>query len=255
MSLSLLAAAPAVAQRSDDDLARAHFESGSAYYEQGRYEDAARAFMESYDLSPRPALLENAARAYERALLFDEAIRTLETLREQEPERSATIEDRIASMERLRARVHGGRPAEPDATPTRPTPTTPTPTTPSPTTPSPTTPESGTESVSEPGIALTVTGGVLVLGALITGLAGHFVYEDLTAVCSAERVCPLERQGDIDTGAGLVVTSTVLTFAGPIAAAVGVILLVLDSGESDEHADMRLVPGPGEAGLALKGRF
>src|SRR5690606_17747703 len=66
------------AQSSPDDLVCAHFQSGSAFYELGGYRDAALACMESSRLSPRPELLEIVARAYERALMFDEAIAALE---------------------------------------------------------------------------------------------------------------------------------------------------------------------------------
>ena len=104
-----------------------------------------------------------------------------------------------------------------------------------------------------PGVALLVAGGVLGLAALFTGIGGHVIYEDLTAAC-IDRVCPAERQSDIDAGTGLVVTSTVLTFAAPIAAAIGVVLLVVDTGpRSNEH--VRLTPGPGEIGLGVEARF
>ncbi|HJL19750.1 MAG TPA: hypothetical protein RMH99_29070, partial [Sandaracinaceae bacterium LLY-WYZ-13_1] len=88
------------------------------------------------------------------------------------------------------------------------------------------------------------------------GLVGHAIYEDLDAACGPDRRCPAGRQGDIDAGTALVVTSTALTFAAPIAAGVGILLLVLDSGadESDDAA-ARLVPGPGQVGLAVEGRL
>ncbi len=231
---------PCAAQRSDDDLARAHFDSGSAYYEQGRYEEAARAFMESFELSHRPALLENAARAYERALLFDEAIRTLETLRELEPERANAITDRIESIRDLQARVQRDEPdraspAEPTREPTR--------------------EPAASGGVSVTGIALLATGGALGVGALITGILGQLVYDDLSATCSSDRVCPTSRQGDIDTGTGLVVSSTVMTFAAPIAAALGIVFLVIDSGSGASEQALRVVPGPGEAGLMLEASF
>ena len=104
------------AQESDDDLARAHFSSGRAYYERGRYEDAAREFLEAYRLSSRAELLDNASRAYERALLFDEAIATLEQMRREHPEsdQGTAIDERIANLERLRERVRGERDAPVD---------------------------------------------------------------------------------------------------------------------------------------------
>lgn len=241
--MCMLIAAPCAAQRSDDDLARAHFESGSAYYEQGRYEEAARAFMEAYELSRRPPLLENAARSYERALLFDEAIRTLEALRELEPDRRAALTDRIEGLRRLQARVGAGGSADDASEP---------PNDPEGEAVSAAPPPQG--SVSVPGVALLTTGGALGIGALITGVLGHLIYEDLSATCP-DRVCPASRQADIDTGSGLVISSTVMTFAAPIAAGLGILFLLIDSGSTGEERALTLVPGPGEAGLALEGRL
>lgn len=230
-----LVAAPCYAQRTDDDLARAHFDSASAYYEQGRYDEAAREFMESFELSHRPALLDNAARAYERGLRFDEAIRTLERLRELEPERAAAITDRIEAIRVLQSRVGSSGAAPPPE-------------------PAPA-PSGGGGYVSIPGVVLLATGGALGIAALITGIVGHGIYEDLAASCSPDRVCDPSRQGDIDTGTGLVVSSTVLTFAAPIAAGIGIVLLVVDTGGGSSERAVRLVPGPGEAGLGVEARF
>src|SRR2546422_134581 len=58
------------AQPSDDadrtDLARRHFQSGGAYFEEVRFDEAAREFRESYRLSPRVDLLYNIAQCYLR---------------------------------------------------------------------------------------------------------------------------------------------------------------------------------------------
>ena len=48
------------------DLARRHYQSGSAYFEESRYDDAIRAFLESYRLSNRPQLLYNIAKCHDR---------------------------------------------------------------------------------------------------------------------------------------------------------------------------------------------
>ena len=60
--------APQVQPKSDPqvDLARRHFQSGSAYFEESRYDDAAREFRESYRLSPRVDLLYNIAQCFLR---------------------------------------------------------------------------------------------------------------------------------------------------------------------------------------------
>lgn len=239
----LFAPAAALAQSSADDLARAHFQSASAFYEQGRYEDAARAFMESYRLSPRPALLENVARSYERALMFDEAIAALEQLGREHADymAEAVRQERIANLRRLRARVgSGSEPAPQQATGTGAT--------------TPSAAPSGGGGVSIPGIAVLAAGGALGIVAIITGAVSHTMYEELTSTCPGG-VCPTERQGDIDTGNALAITSTVLTFTSIAALAVGVVLLIVDSGGGGEHARLELVPGPGEAGLAARVRW
>ena len=50
----------------DADVARAHYTTGLSYYDRLQYKLAAREFLESYRLSPRPELLYNIARAYEK---------------------------------------------------------------------------------------------------------------------------------------------------------------------------------------------
>jgi tetratricopeptide (TPR) repeat protein len=239
----MLAPTVAVAQQSAEDMARAHFSSASAYYEQGRYEDAARAFMEAYELSPRAELLDNAARAYERALLFDDAIRTLERMRSEHPDYrdEATIRSRIQSMERLRERVRGGDddpdpPAQGD--PQRP--------------PS----SGGGGGVSIPGIALLAAGGAIGLVSIITGAVSHTMYEDLSGVCTTDGVCPVERQGDIDTGNALAITSTVFMFTSIVALGVGIVLMIVDQGGGDQQRSaVEIIGGPGDAGLALRARL
>jgi hypothetical protein len=50
----------------DEEIARAHFQTGLSYYDSSRYAPAAREFMEAFRLSKKPALLFNIARAYEK---------------------------------------------------------------------------------------------------------------------------------------------------------------------------------------------
>jgi len=255
LTLALLAPALAAAQADDDNLARAHFESGSAYYEQGRYEDAAREFFESYRLSPRPVLLENAARAQERALEFDDAIATLQRLLREHPDypQAATIRERITSYERLRDRLQSGDDngservhADPvdeqhaeasttnDGAPAT----------------------GGGGSVSVPGIILLAAGGALGIATIITGVVSQSIFDDLASACGAGVVCPPERQGDVDTGESMALVSTILLFPSVIAIGVGIVLLIVDTGGGgEEQAALEVVPGPGEAGVALRGRF
>lgn len=227
----------------DEDRAQAHFVSGRAYYEQARYEDAAREFLESYRLSARPELLENASRAYERALLFDQAIATLEQMLERHPDPAsdASIRERIANLERLRDRVRSGA-AEPAETSEGPS---------GRSTVTGAAPASSGGGISIPGIALLAGGGGLGIVAIITGAVSHASFEALTAECGPERICPPERQGDIDAGNALAITSTVLTFASIALIGVGVVLLVVDTGGGGETARLEVTPN----GVALRGTF
>jgi tetratricopeptide (TPR) repeat protein len=73
MLVAVLAIVPAFARAEEPaeaaarvDLARRHFQSGSAYFEEGRFAEAAREFRESYKLAPRMDLLFNIAQCYLR---------------------------------------------------------------------------------------------------------------------------------------------------------------------------------------------
>jgi tetratricopeptide (TPR) repeat protein len=61
---------------SDDDLAiaKAHFNTGQAYYEHGRFADAAHEFEEAFRLSGRPALLYNMGKSYDGGNDFARAL-------------------------------------------------------------------------------------------------------------------------------------------------------------------------------------
>ncbi len=246
VALSFTASTLHAQDGTDEERAEAHFRSGRAYYERARYEDAAREFLESYRLSPRPELLENAARAYERGLLFDEAIATLQQLLTVHAgfESEATVRERIENLERLRDRLQAGGEAETSGTETR-TEVTPTPAVrvaPS---------SGGGGGVSIPGILVLSGGGALGIAAIITGALSHASFEALVAECGPERVCPPERQGDIDNGNALAITSTVLTFVSIAALAAGIVLLVVDTGGGGEQAQLELTPN----GLMVRGTF
>jgi hypothetical protein len=58
--------------------ARTYFDAGKQAYAAGRFKVAATAFEESYELSPRPAILFSAAQAYRRQYFIDKQRRYLE---------------------------------------------------------------------------------------------------------------------------------------------------------------------------------
>ncbi len=61
----LLPAAPARAATPDEQIAKAHFQTGEGYFGAGRYEQAVREFLEAYRLSRKVDLLWNIARCYQ----------------------------------------------------------------------------------------------------------------------------------------------------------------------------------------------
>lgn len=93
-----------------DEIARLHFQTGSAHFATGDYEQAAEEFRKAYALSPRPGLLYNLALSYERLAQLQPAIDAMEgylagseALSVQERRR---LEARLARMrERLAAQL------------------------------------------------------------------------------------------------------------------------------------------------------
>lgn len=56
------------------DIAKAHFNTGEAYYEHGRFADAAKEFEEAYRLSAKAPLLYNVGKSYDGASDFARAL-------------------------------------------------------------------------------------------------------------------------------------------------------------------------------------
>ncbi len=109
------------AVRAQDEAARAHFQSGAAYYDSGEYEDAAREFMRAYDMSQRAALFYNIALAYQGMGDLENAVTYLERYLNdvQEIPNRATLERRLENL-KLRAEQQ----QQPQATPAPPDPET-----------------------------------------------------------------------------------------------------------------------------------
>lgn len=253
--------APALAQRSNDALARNFFESGRAYFEQARYDEAAHAFAEAYRLSHRPELLVNQARAVEAADRRDEAIAILEQAERELPESQeglrAEVEGRLNRLRAERDREQQdaeARAAEAQAAA-----------------------EAARTQAAAPGEAAPgsdatghrgngrfytglSTGGLAVASlavALGTGLRANAIEGDLAAACPGD-VCPPDRMDDVDHGRRLARTSTAFTFLGVGAAAVAVPFLILGLRDrKHERAETRasITGGPGDVGLGLDLRF
>jgi hypothetical protein len=99
----VLVAAPSRARGSEEDeVARAHFLSGQAYYDQANYDDALREFQEAYRVSKRPALLYNLALCHERLGHLDEAVAALESYLAEDRTATdrASVESRIRNLKK-----------------------------------------------------------------------------------------------------------------------------------------------------------
>lgn len=241
--LALALALPSVALAQDAapeltpeqiDRARNHFNAGLAYYEDGRWENAAREFEESYRITRHPDVLYNVAQSYDRLDRHDEAIAAYRGYLEQQPNASdrATVERRI---EELEARVAAERsdPAEQPAS-------------------APSSPETESPSIV-PYVVLGV-GGALAIAAGITGAMALSTHSDLEETCGGP--CPPDRQDDVDRGEALALWSTLLTAGAIVGIGLGVTLLVVGTGSSErESARLELVPGPTPAGAGARLRF
>jgi tetratricopeptide (TPR) repeat protein len=103
LALSLLfSAAPAHARDDSTIRAKAAFERGRAFYAQGKYEEAVRAFEAGYLASPRPLFLVNLGQAYRQMGELEKArehyAQFLEQAGADDPQR-ATVERIIVELD------------------------------------------------------------------------------------------------------------------------------------------------------------
>lgn len=253
LCLGALGTSGALAQDNQDERARVHFLAGSNYYNEGQYARAAEEFMEAYRLSERTQLLLNASNAYERALMFDESIATMESYLEQAPADSpdrSRHERKLVSLRELQARY-----AAQNAQPDQPVPT----------------PEEAAETVVEeepeaaPMSTLQLTGLItgsagVALGvvSLITGIVANNQHSDLEDICGPDgTTCPPGSQDDIDKANALATTSTVTLFVGLAAIGAGVTLFILggDDGEAEPDGEVAITTGPGDVGIGTRWSF
>jgi len=256
LATSALGTSPAAADDVQTERARQHYEAATSYYEEARYEDAAREFKRAYELSNRHHLLQNVSVSLERSGDLSGAIAALEKYLEAEPqaEDRSTIE---ARLENLRERQAEQAPAEEPAV-EEPAAEEPAPKVEA---PAPgTAVDSGGDGIDPAALALLIGGGVAAIGAVITGVVAHGNYNDLEDQCSPDGVCPANLESTKDEGEAFALVSTVLTAASIVAVGVGLVLLLTggDSGEAESVADagdLRLGSGPGEVGASLSLTF
>jgi len=94
-----------------EDVARLHFQLGSALYGEGRFAQAAHEFELAYEASQRPQLLHNIYIAYRDAGMLEEALEALRRFVQMAPEsetavyqsRLISLEAQVTELRRLRA--------------------------------------------------------------------------------------------------------------------------------------------------------
>lgn len=240
--------------------ARHAFEVASAAFENGDYETASTEFRTAYELSRHPTLLYNVYLAEERAGRPGEAAMMLERyleLGDAQADERAVLERRL---ERLRTRAASRAPvvdpteSEADRAALLVAPTD----------------VDGTawRVVERPpggppvaGVALLVTGGVLLVGFAVLAPLSEVEDQRLAGSCgrAVGRFCTAE---ETSTLLALDVAADVAWIAGAATAVVGLVLLFALPPERGEAAPIALAPwlvptagGGALAGLTASGRF
>lgn len=242
VALALLGqSATAFGQDSPDELARRHFESGVAYLQEADYENALKAFEKSYELSKRPDLLLNIATVHERKGDFKAGVASLKKFLEVAPEteQRATVEARIANLEK---RIQEGATAPPKegdgATPGKDPPTTPQ------AVPGPDK-KPADEKSNVPAFVLLGIGGVTAAGAVLTGVLAKGEYDDAKDQCS-----PRCTDDDVSAGKTLALTSTILTGVAVVSASIGAVLYFTSKPATSEKA-ARIPPRRFDVGFGV----
>ncbi len=108
----LCCARVAAAQDEKTERARIHLKAAIAYYDEARYEDAAREMEAAYQLKPLPDLQYNLAQCYERLGRYEDAAKAYETYLKANPAASdrKLVETRIGNLrERAAATAAGSK--------------------------------------------------------------------------------------------------------------------------------------------------
>jgi tetratricopeptide (TPR) repeat protein len=258
-------AAPSAADT--EERARAHFRLGRAHYDNGNFSQAGAEFEEAYRISQRAALLYNIYLAYRDANDTHKAADALRKYLQLEKaiENRGQLESRLAALDRALAsesQPAASTPAQvatpaPAATPAQPlTPAPPLSPLPEAAPPTPETkpaPEAATAQSSPRSSSFPVvpvilmgTGGAMMATSIVTGLMAvskHSEWEDARTTCVRDNNCALVRPARVaelnalkSSGETLATVTDVLLFGGLAVAGTGVVLLLLDSGDSGESA-------------------
>ncbi len=289
VALGALGVTPAAAQEEEaagaegqnEDEARMHFRLGRAYYDSGRFLEAANEFEQAAEMSNRPQLYYNIFLAYRDAGDLANAIHALETFLERVPDapERPQLEARLASMRRLQEQTGGaGDPrnadSETDADADSATDT-------DADADSGTAPDAGDDAGSGtapdadalgaqsaddgsggtwmPGWIIAAGGGALALAGVVTGVMALGRQSDLEERCVMDGdryLCDDAALADADGGKTLALTTDILLVTGGVALAAGVItaLLLGDDGDEDDP-DVTVAADRHGAHLSLRGTF
>jgi tetratricopeptide (TPR) repeat protein len=110
----------ASAQDEKTERARIHLKAAIAYYDEARYEDAAREMEAAYQLKPLPDLQYNLAQCYERLGRYNDAATAYETYLKGNPTAPdrKLVETRIGNLRQRAAAVASGSQPAPLPAPT-----------------------------------------------------------------------------------------------------------------------------------------
>lgn len=214
----------------DVEIARRHFEAGTAEYNAGRYAAAIVEFEAARKVKALPAFDFNIARCHDRLEHVREAIDAYERYAATAPSDVIEVRARVAV---LRQRL--APPATPTASP----------------------PASSVVVVSSSPaprrVATWIVGGagaVLLAGSLVAGLVANDRYSDLKNKCVDGR-CGADMQGTIDSGRSAAVASDVLLGVGAAAVVAGVVLFFVEGRHPVERWQVAPTVGAHSAGLSL----
>jgi tetratricopeptide (TPR) repeat protein len=290
-AISSAQAAPTAAE--NEEQARAHFRLGRAHYDNGNFAQAGVEFEEAYRISQRAALLYNIYLAYRDA---NDTRKCADALRkylqlEKEIENRGQLESRLAALDRALA-AEAQQPAAATPAPAKPLSPAPRPTAqplspaePKPLTPVPeaaaapvpdtqSAPAAATAETSRSSkfpvvpVILMATGGAMMATSVVTGLMAvskKSEWDDAKKQCTLEDTCAVLRPARVtelndvrSSGQMLATVTDILLFGGVAVAGTGVVLLLLDLGDSGESAPSTtagLACVPGACGATMRASF
>lgn len=241
LSLSFSLVKPSFAQADPDELARRHFESGAAYFEQAEYEEALREFQKAYELSKRPQILRNISVVEERVGNIAGAVAALDEyllMAPNDPDVDTVRIRRDNLKKRLEEEAAAPPVVAPDPTP--PPPKEPAKPPPPREDPGPLTFDDGEFADEDSGPSLVPAYVLITVGALagagsgVTGYLAKSKHQELKDGCGATaQGCT---DADVASGQTLALTSTVLTGVAVVGIGVGIIWWATAGSGSEETA-------------------